>query len=58
MAAEEAGKADDGGAAAPNSTFDLPVRTASIGGAPPPGQSLTGKQEHCEHPRASLRILS
>ncbi|KAL6869622.1 hypothetical protein ACO1O0_000948 [Amphichorda felina] len=46
MAAEEAGKADDGGAAAPNSTFDLPVRTASIGGAPPPGQSLTGKQEH------------
>ncbi|KAF4459281.1 hypothetical protein FALBO_13952 [Fusarium albosuccineum] len=32
--------------AAPNSTIELPVRTASQDVAPPPGQSLTGKQEH------------
>lgn len=40
-----AAEADDGGVPA-NSTVDLPIRTASVGGVPPPGQSLTGKQEH------------
>jgi hypothetical protein len=55
MAAAEPDKADDGGAA-PNAnanananstdSLSLPIRTASVGGAPPPGHSLTGKQEH------------
>ncbi|CAH0049467.1 unnamed protein product [Clonostachys solani] len=49
MAAGDAEKPDgDGGVAAPaaGSTIKLPIRKASDGGSPPPGQSLTGKQEH------------
>lgn len=33
---------------ATGSAVKLPIRTTSDGGIPPPGQSLTGKQEHCE----------
>ncbi|RTE79776.1 hypothetical protein BHE90_005710 [Fusarium euwallaceae] len=51
MAAEAGDKPAvvDGGAApeaTPNSTVELPVRTTKRDATPPPGQALTGKQEH------------
>lgn len=50
MAAEAGDKpaAVDGAApeATPNSTVELPVRTTKRDATPPPGQALTGKQEH------------
>lgn len=32
-----------------NSSTELPIRTNSVGGVPPPGHTLTGKQEHCTY---------
>ncbi|KAH6998354.1 hypothetical protein BKA56DRAFT_626819 [Ilyonectria sp. MPI-CAGE-AT-0026] len=47
MAADSGEKPADAGAAVPASTVDLPIRTAKKEDtAPPPGQTLTGKQEH------------
>ncbi|KAF7564042.1 hypothetical protein G7046_g20 [Stylonectria norvegica] len=46
MASEAPGKPAYGGDAAPDGLAKLPVRTASGDVVPPPGQTLTGKQEH------------
>lgn len=46
-AVKENGAAHENGAAIAE-TRELPVRTISTKSIPPPGQSLTGKQEHCE----------
>ncbi|KAF7549560.1 hypothetical protein G7Z17_g6309 [Cylindrodendrum hubeiense] len=47
MAADSGEKPADAGATVPDSTVDLPIRTAKKEDtAPPLGQALTGKQEH------------
>jgi hypothetical protein len=40
--------AENGAVKAPGATRELPIRTVSDKSIPPPGQTLTGKQEHCE----------
>lgn len=61
MAAESQEMGATAGAAvpAPVPVVDLPVRTAKKEDTvPPPGQALTGKQEHCESRRLEAPLPS